>query len=160
MNGQLRSRKSLLILEAPQRPPEPLDSCQIGRRAQFGFCVNSFQVWQFVSLDPKRNRPSLSGSAGDKPVLLERHDHLVDRGWGHLKVPLHVSFRRRLAIELGVVVDKRQVLALLLGGSHGDKSIPRTMKCVAVSLSGPMTLQIIRKRSHGGSDCEPRWAAA
>ena len=43
---------------------------------------------------------------GDKPVLLKRHDHLVDSGWEHLEELLHVSFRRRLAIELCVIIDK------------------------------------------------------
>jgi hypothetical protein len=35
-----------------------------------------------------------SGDAGltaDEAISFERHDHLMDRGWAHLKVALHVG---------------------------------------------------------------------
>lgn len=50
----------------------------------------------------------------DELASLQLQDHSVDGRWCHLEVPLHVSFRRWTAVELGVGVDKRQVLALLV----------------------------------------------
>ena len=49
----------------------------------------------------------------DQACSLEGENHLVNRGWADTEIFLHVGFRRRLAVQAGVEVDKGQVLALL-----------------------------------------------
>ena len=42
----------------------------------------------------------------------------MDRRWGRLEVPLHVSLGRRTPVHLGVVVDEREVLPLFTREAH------------------------------------------
>ena len=57
-------------------------------------------------------RPARARSALNEPTLLQRDDHVVDRRGRHPKVALHVGFSGWDAVDFGVIVDERQVLAL------------------------------------------------
>ena len=83
-----------------------------------------------VAYDTERASPLLrrSGLPSDEACSLERENHLVNRGWVDTEIFLHVGFRRRLAVQAGVEVDKGQVLALpgregLLGATHRGHAI-------------------------------------
>ena len=55
---------------------------------------------------------------GDKSVLLQSENHLMYRWWCYSKVLLHVGLGRRPTVDLRVVIDKGQVLALFLSKLH------------------------------------------
>ena len=55
-----------------------------------------------------------SGCTPDEIVAFELQHHAMHGGRCDLEEPLHVGLRRRAAMDLGVGVDERQVLALLL----------------------------------------------
>jgi len=56
---------------------------------------------------PRDTRSSLKMPSG-----FERDDHLMHRWCRYREVPLDVGFGRRTTIDLRVVVDEREVLAL------------------------------------------------
>lgn len=59
-----------------------------------------------------------SGDAGltaNEAISFERHDHLVDRRRGDLKVALHVGLGGRASEHVLVGVDESQILTLLFG---------------------------------------------
>ena len=51
----------------------------------------------------------------NEAISFERHDHLVDRGRGDLKVALHIGLGGRASEHMRVGIDEGQVLALLFG---------------------------------------------
>ena len=62
----------------------------------------------------------MDGSGGawltaDETISLERHDHLVNRWRGDLKVALHIGLGGRAPEHVRIGVDESQVLALLFG---------------------------------------------
>ena len=58
------------------------------------------------------NGSGLPRGSFDEAVALQGLDHIVNRGRGNLEVTLQVRLRRRLAVDLGVVVDEGQILTL------------------------------------------------
>jgi hypothetical protein len=48
-------------------------------------------------------------------MSFERQDHLVYGRRGDLEVLLHIGFRRWAPVDFAVVLNERQVLALLIG---------------------------------------------
>ena len=73
----------------------------------------SKQLWQVFWIDDHFYAASDPGLPSDEPCSFERHHHLVNRGRADAKILLHVGFGRWLAVQPGVEVDKRQILALL-----------------------------------------------
>lgn len=61
------------------------------------------------------DRASLSWDPGDEALAFELDDHPMDGRWCDLEEVLHIGFRGGSSIELGVEVDERQVLTLLVG---------------------------------------------
>src|SRR5439155_11028044 len=59
------------------------------------------------------NGSRLPRSSFDEAVSLQGLDHLVNRGRRNLEIFLQIRFRRSLAMNLGVMINKRQVLPLL-----------------------------------------------
>ena len=51
----------------------------------------------------------------DETISFERHDHLVDRWRGDLKVPPYIGLGWRAPEHVRISVDESQVLALLFG---------------------------------------------
>jgi hypothetical protein len=54
-----------------------------------------------------------SGLSSDEARPFEGQYHLVNRGWAHAEILLHVGFGRRPAVQARVEVNKGQILALL-----------------------------------------------
>ena len=76
--------------------------------------------------DQDLNAPGLSRLAADEPSVLELDDHPVDARRRNLEVALQVGLGGRTAVDLGVGVDERQVLALQLRELGGDRhALPR-----------------------------------
>ena len=72
----------------------------------------SLQRWKFGQRNENTQRPRYTSNTLDMPRSLERDDHLV-HGWcGNAEVPLNVRLGRRAAVDLAVVKDEREVLAL------------------------------------------------
>ena len=55
------------------------------------------------------------GLTPNEAISFERHDHLVNRWRGDLKVALHIGLGGRASEHARVGVDESQVLALLFG---------------------------------------------
>ena len=53
----------------------------------------------------------------DEPRAFERQHHLVNRKWTDAEIFLHVGFGRGAPVQARIGVDKRQILALLVGES-------------------------------------------
>jgi hypothetical protein len=68
-----------------------------------------------LRLDQETNRTDDAGYLFDKPVPFERLDHFMNRRWRNPEVALQVQLRGRLAVNLGVVTDVPQILALFPG---------------------------------------------
>lgn len=57
----------------------------------------------------------VDGTRQDEAAHRQAVDHALCCGTGHLEVALEVGHGRRSTVDLGVGVDEREVLALLLG---------------------------------------------
>jgi len=64
-----------------------------------------------IEEQPNGTRPSRR--AFNEATLLEGDEHPMDGRWRDLEVALEVGLGGRLAVDLGVVVDECEVLALL-----------------------------------------------
>ena len=56
----------------------------------------------------------------NEACAFKREHHLVNRRRADTKILLHVGFGRRPAVQAGVGVDERQILALLWGEGFGS----------------------------------------
>ena len=72
----------------------------------------------------KANAARLPWCLCNKFLSFQLHKHLVDGRRRNSKESLHVSLCGRLAIDLGVIVNKSQILSLFLGvtsAAFGDR---------------------------------------
>jgi hypothetical protein len=79
------------------------------------FEVCLFQLGQVLRVYTKANGSSPPRGSFDEAVALQSLNHIVNRGWGNPEVAFQIRFRGSLAVDLGVVVDKGQILALFGG---------------------------------------------
>ena len=92
----------------------PQDPCLPGT-GELDFSV---QIRQLVAPQPELDRPARARGARDEPALLQGDDHVVDRGRRDLEVSLHVGLGGRDTMDLRVIVDEGQVLALRVSVSE------------------------------------------
>src|SRR5215472_6480378 len=89
-----------------------------------------FQSREVLRVYTKPNGSSPPRGSFDEAVSLQSFNHIVNRGRGDLEVAFQIRFRGSLAADLGVVVDKRQILTLLAvndGRSDGSSFDARSM---------------------------------
>ena len=77
--------------------------------------IGSFEQRQVGNWNQDAERSCLTGRALQMAIRLQRENHLMNRGRRNLEVPLDVRFCGCAAIDLFVVVDESQVLALACG---------------------------------------------
>lgn len=65
--------------------------------------------------DQHSDGPGHARSPLNEPLFFQVDYHVMDRRGTDVKMPLHFVFRRGNAMHLRVLMDKRQILALLLG---------------------------------------------
>ena len=75
----------------------------------------SRQIGQILTLDEQPDRPAQSGSPFDQAFGFQSEDHLMHGRRGNAKITFHICLRWRSSVDLGVVVDKREVLTLFVG---------------------------------------------
>ena len=75
--------------------------------------IASRQSGQVIGRNTKFNTSSLPGHASDQTGALELQDGRMHCWWADFEVALHVRLGRSDAVDLGVRIDKREVLALL-----------------------------------------------
>src|SRR5208282_3911711 len=104
-----------------QVPPSPKPSYSVlvprsattaRRTGMLSIGLPSLQIRELLAPQAELNRPTRARDALNEPTLLQRDDHGVDRRGRHPEAALHVGFSGRDAVEFGVVMDERQVLAL------------------------------------------------
>jgi len=82
------------------------------------------QVRELVARNQQADGSSLARCSLDKAMSFEHQNHLVYGRRGDFKVLLHFGLRRWEAVDFSVVVNERQVLALLVGvGSLHRKAV-------------------------------------
>lgn len=88
---------------------------------------SSLQGWQLRDRHQDANAAGLRWYALDEPALFQRDHHLMHAGRRHPEVALYVGLGRGAAVELGIVVDECQILALFLRVlRHDQPSIERS----------------------------------
>jgi hypothetical protein len=73
------------------------------------------QIRQVFTRNQQTDGSSLAWCSLDKAMHFEGQDHLVHGRRRDSKVLLHFGLRRWAAMDFAIVVDERQVLALLVG---------------------------------------------
>ena len=80
------------------------------------------QVRQLVARNQQTDGSSLARCSPDKAMSFERQDHLVYGRRRDVEVLLHFGLRGRAPVDFAVVVNERQVLALLIGIGSLDRT--------------------------------------
>jgi len=75
----------------------------------------SLQIRQILTLDEQPDRPAHSGSPFDQAFGFPSEDHLMHGRRGNAKITFHICLCWSSSVDLGVVVDKREVLTLFIG---------------------------------------------
>jgi len=131
----------------------------VGRQQFFGVArLKLKQIRYLLTRNQQTDGSSLPRCSLDKPVSFERQDHLVHGRRRDSKVLLHFGLRRWAPVDLAVVVDKRQVLTLLVGigflhregkdcTSKMRNRVRRVLEaCHIVPYLGPKTIAVSVKR--------------
>ncbi len=81
----------------------------------YPFRSRSFQFRKNIRRNQNANAARLARGARDEPPSFKSEDHLMNGRRRYIKVTLHISLGRRTPVNLGVVMDKSEILALLSG---------------------------------------------
>jgi len=100
-------------------------------------CIDRLECRELLGWDKQRDAAGLTGVPLDEAAVVQGHDHPMNGGWRDAEEVPKVALSRRSAVESGVGVDERQILALERGESDH-----------AVCCGGPRCPTI------------PRWVAA
>ncbi len=73
------------------------------------------QIRQFLRRYQNVNGSWFSGNSAEESLPLQFEDHLVNGGRGDPKMELHLPLRRWFPVNLGIIVDKSEILPFLLG---------------------------------------------
>lgn len=87
-----------------------------GIAAEADVCLLLIQIGKLVSREEHLNGSALPWHSRDKAVSFQRQNHLMHTWRCDLEIPLHFSLGRRTPVELCVVVDEGEILALFLRG--------------------------------------------
>jgi DNA invertase Pin-like site-specific DNA recombinase len=84
-------------------------------------CLDLSQDRQVFGVNEQFDASGSPWLSFDQAIAFERQHHLVNRGRGDAKVPLHVALGGRATEDAAVGIDEGQILTLLLGelGSGG-----------------------------------------
>src|SRR5882757_7483517 len=100
------------------------------------------KVGEVLPCEQQPEGSSLPRSPLNEAVGFECEDHLMHGRRAHAKISLHVGLRRRSAVDFGVVVNEREILALFVreGFRRHEGSVPvfsmhiRTAKALACAV--------------------------
>lgn len=73
------------------------------------------ECWELLGWDKQRDAAGLTGVPLNEPPVMQGHDHPMNGGRRDAEEILKVALGRRLAVQGGIGVDERQVLALERG---------------------------------------------
>src|SRR5262249_49413469 len=94
-----------------------------------------------------------AGDPLDEASCLKREHHLMHRWWRDPEVPLHVGLCWRASIEPSVVVNKRQIFALLSGELRFHACSCRDSSKDHLSEGKPQSLRVKRPACQAGGLC-------
>jgi hypothetical protein len=83
----------------------------------WSICGDHSQLLEIRKILACKQKPDGSASSRNplnEAVGLQGDDHLMHRRWTHPKVPLHVDLGGRLAVDLAVIVNEREILTLFV----------------------------------------------